>query len=86
MVKIKYNNNFELCCQGRINLGRLGLYVEDKIEIKTEYSRFDLEEMNAVERNNLLKGWNESYNNFLNKVENNTSKIENGFIVSLLCI
>lgn len=58
MINIEYNNKFEIISHGVIDLGELGIYSEDKIEIKTEYDRFDLERMGINERNLLMADLN----------------------------
>ena len=81
MISIKYNNEFEIVSNGIINLGKFGEFLEDKIEISTEYNRFDIERMNQNERNIIIADLNKKCNGFLERVEKNIESIENEFII-----
>lgn len=83
MIEINYDDEFNLKCKGTINLGILGCFNEDMIEIQGQYDCVDLERMSKEERREECNRLNIEYNEFLSCIEKNLDTIKNQFIVWL---
>ncbi|NFG22862.1 hypothetical protein FDF11_06890 [Clostridium botulinum] len=81
MIKIEYDNNFDIICRGIIDLGFLGTFTEQIIEIQGKFDRFDLQRMSEEDRKNELGNLNIQYNKFLLDIEKNMDNIKNEFII-----
>lgn len=83
MINVKLDENYEYICEGEIELGFLGSYNSEMIELSGNYSSYELEKMSSKEINEECEILTKKYNDLISNINKNIDKIKNQFILWL---